>query len=188
MTSLTVVPASFSRPQVPRTAAWLPWLAMALILCGLLWPDSISAGRLLFQSPQSPPGAPTARAEQPQPATQVPQPPPATVPPAAVSPAAEPQGQPLSATPTRARTPVRRATATRSLSRPATQTPADPQSSRSVINWAKFWDTLAVVFAYPWLCCGIASFLVVPMVLLYLEIKGRRRPSVLPESLRRKDQ
>jgi hypothetical protein len=82
---------------------------------------------------------------------------------------------------------VRRATPTR-LSRPVTRTPADPQSSQSVINWAKFWDTLAVSFAYPWLCCGIALFLVVPIALLYLEIKGRRRPTVLPESLRRKDQ
>ena len=83
---------------------------------------------------------------------------------------------------------MRRATATRSLPRPATRTPTDPGSSRSVINWAKFWDALAIGFAYPWLCCGIALFLVVPLALLYLEIKGRRRPTVLPESLRRKDQ
>jgi len=56
----------------------------------------------------------------------------------------------------------------------------------SVINWTKFWDTVMVAVAYPWLCCGIALLLLVPVGLVYLEIKGRRRPPKLPEPLRGK--
>lgn len=64
----------------------------------------------------------------------------------------------------------------------AQETPAAPGISQSVINWTKFWDTVVVVVAYPWLCCGILLLLGVPLALLLLEIKGRRRPPKLPES------
>ena len=53
--------------------------------------------------------------------------------------------------------------------------------NQSVINWSKFWDTVVIVFAYPWLCCGILLLLGVPLGLLLLEIKGQRRPRRLPE-------
>ncbi len=55
--------------------------------------------------------------------------------------------------------------------------------SQPVINWIKFWDTMAVILAYPWLCCGVSLLLVVPLALLFLEIKGRRPPPVPPERL-----
>jgi hypothetical protein len=45
----------------------------------------------------------------------------------------------------------------------------------------KFWDTVVVTLAYPWLCCGIGLMLLTPIVLLYLEIKGRRPPPTPPE-------
>jgi hypothetical protein len=45
----------------------------------------------------------------------------------------------------------------------------------------KFWDTIAVIFAYPWLCCGVGLMLMVPVGLLFLEIKGRRPPPSPPE-------
>ena len=54
-------------------------------------------------------------------------------------------------------------------------------SSQPIINWVKFWDTIAVTLAYPWLCCGVALLLLVPVLLLFLEIKGRRRPTKAPE-------
>jgi len=63
------------------------------------------------------------------------------------------------------------------------ETQAARDRSRSIINWTKFWDTLAVTAAYPWLCCGILLLLLVPVGLLYLEIKGRRRPESTPEGL-----
>jgi len=62
------------------------------------------------------------------------------------------------------------------------ETPPAPGISQSVINWTKFWDTVVIVVAYPWLCCGILLLLGVPLALLLLEIKGRRRPPKLPET------
>lgn len=62
------------------------------------------------------------------------------------------------------------------------EVPAAPGASQSVINWSKFWDTVVVVVAYPWLCCGILLLLGVPLGLLLLEIKGQRRPRQLPET------
>jgi hypothetical protein len=62
------------------------------------------------------------------------------------------------------------------------ETPPAPGISQSVINWTKFWDTVVIVVAYPWLCCGIFLLLGVPLALLFLEIKGRRRPPKLPEA------
>jgi hypothetical protein len=57
--------------------------------------------------------------------------------------------------------------------------PAD--ANQPIVNWVKFWDTIAVTLAYPWLCCGVALILLVPVVLLFLEIKGRRPPPKPPE-------
>jgi hypothetical protein len=65
---------------------------------------------------------------------------------------------------------------------PVRQSPADAPG-QPVINWVKFWDTMAVVVAYPWLCCGVSLLLLVPLVLLFLEIKGRRPPSMPPEPM-----
>jgi hypothetical protein len=62
----------------------------------------------------------------------------------------------------------------------------DAGGGQSIINWVKFWDTIAVVVAYPWLCCGIGLLLLVPVFLLFLEIKGRRPPRRPPEPVRRK--
>lgn len=64
-----------------------------------------------------------------------------------------------------------------------TPQPTPGGRSQSIVNWTKFWDTLAVWVAYPWLCCGIGLLLLVPAVMLYLEIMGRRRPQTTPERL-----
>ncbi|MGQ9500642.1 MAG: hypothetical protein ACUVSF_01055 [Anaerolineae bacterium] len=71
------------------------------------------------------------------------------------------------------------------------QTPEDvpvPRISQFVINWTKFWDTIVLYASYPWLCCGILLLLGVPLAFLMLEIRGRRRPRVLPEPPTRKPQ
>jgi hypothetical protein len=65
---------------------------------------------------------------------------------------------------------------------PKKEKPAVPATGRSIINWTKFWDSLVVGVSYPWLCCGIVLLLGVPLGLLFLEIKGRRRPRRLPET------
>jgi hypothetical protein len=61
--------------------------------------------------------------------------------------------------------------------------PADGPGA-AIINWVKFWDTMAVTVAYPWLCCGVGLLLLVPLVFLFLEIKGRRPPPRPPERLK----
>jgi hypothetical protein len=65
---------------------------------------------------------------------------------------------------------------------PASQPPGT-SSGEPVINWVKFWDTMAVLVAYPWLCCGVGLLLLVPLILLFLEIRGRRPPPMPPEPL-----
>jgi len=65
---------------------------------------------------------------------------------------------------------------------------AAPRISEFVINWTKFWDTLVLYASYPWLCCGILLLLGVPLAFLMLEIRGRRRPRVLPEEPTKKPQ
>jgi hypothetical protein len=62
-----------------------------------------------------------------------------------------------------------------------TPTPEPEAEGEATINWVKFWDTLVVWLAYPWMCCGVGLLLLVPVVLLYLEISGRRRPPLPPE-------
>jgi cytoskeletal protein RodZ len=85
------------------------------------------------------------------------------------------------AVPTEAATEV--ATATPAPSATPVEAQESGGSSQSIVNWAKFWDTMAVTVAYPWLCCGILLLLLVPVGLIYLEIKGRRRPRTTPEEM-----
>jgi len=66
---------------------------------------------------------------------------------------------------------------------PEPESPPGAEAGQPIINWVKFWDTMAVAVAYPWLCCGALVLLLIPVSLLYLEIKGRRRPPVPPEPL-----
>jgi len=68
-------------------------------------------------------------------------------------------------------------------STPGAEQPPGNEAGQPVINWVKFWDTVAVALAYPWLCCGVGLLLLVPLFLLFLEIKGRRPPPIPPEPL-----
>jgi len=206
MTFITAVCSGLSRGCARRVLAWLPWLVAALCVAAWLWPASSSASYWLFQSPQSPPQ------EQPPPPTPVPPPPPTPVPvpaqptpvpppPPTPVPPAPPTPVPIPPEPTfpllgapapisplptepgaggaapRVRT---RATALpRAAGLPATES----ATGQLVISWTKFWDYLAILVVFPWLICGVILFLLAPVGFLYLEIRGRRRPPVLPESL-----
>jgi hypothetical protein len=220
------------RRQLPRTATWLPWLGVAILIAVALAPGTVTASRLAFQSSEEPtPIPPTPTAIPPTP-TPIPLPPtPTPIPPAlpptptsevpapaqaptqapptqvvptqapapsgeqptqpAPSPAVEPT-QPPPVPPTQRPSPPAQATRTpNTRSVPEEDLPAKVGADQPVINWVKFWDTLAVTFAYPWLCCGLGLLLLVPLVLLFLEIKGRRPPRRPPERLsiqRRDDQ
>lgn len=194
-----------------RRATWLLWLAVALLVAAALAPGGVSASRLVFQSSQSPPPAtPTLPPPTPVPPTPVPPTPvPPTPVPPTPTPVVAPTQAPAQPPPTQmpgvepSPPPVQPAqVVTPTLAQP-TQAPVVPvqptqpppflpaaveepsapaESTRTVINLVKFWDTLAVTAAYPWLCCGVVLMLMVPVVLLFLEIKGRRRPPTQPET------
>jgi hypothetical protein len=48
-------------------------------------------------------------------------------------------------------------------------------SSNLVLDQAEFIDTVLVSTAYVWLCCGIVLLLLIPLVFLFLQIRGRMK-------------
>ena len=44
-----------------------------------------------------------------------------------------------------------------------------------VVDEAEFIDTVVVSLAYVWLCCGIVLILVIPLIFLFLHIRGRSK-------------
>jgi hypothetical protein len=46
-----------------------------------------------------------------------------------------------------------------------------------ILDRAEFIDTVVVSTAYVWLCCGIVIFLMIPLVFLFLQIRGRTKMS-----------
>ena len=199
--TLPSVWSSAVRSHFGRAVAWLPWLIVALLVTWLLWPEWTTPSQLLYQSPLLSPPQVT-----PPPPTDTPVPPPPADTPVPLPtdtpllPTETPVPSPTVEAPTEVPTPTNTLTAQAPTPAIATATPTpvtlvpppseDTQQSVgtgvSVINWTKFWDTVMVAVAYPWLCCGIALLLLVPVGLIYLEIKGRRRPPKLPEPLRGK--
>lgn len=213
---------SLLRSHIGRATTWLPWLGVALLVVAVLAPGSVTASRLVFQSP--PPEAtpiPPTPTETPPAPTPVPpavieDTPTTTLPetaPAEVAPTeAAPESPPTEAIPTEGPVPAEGQPAQEELPAPVeptqppvalpqatppaqateapgvfpateAQPPNDPGAGQPVINWVKFWDTMAVLIAYPWLCCGISLLLLVPVLLLFLEIRGRRPPPMPPETL-----
>jgi hypothetical protein len=141
------------------------------------------------------PPAPTAAQPAPTPVPQPQETPPAQATPTQAAPpgetppaqAAPTQAAPGEGTPPATESPSPTAKAPQApapspTARPTrTPTPEPEAEGEATINWVKFWDTLVVWLAYPWMCCGVGLLLLVPVVLLYLEISGRRRPPLPPE-------
>jgi len=50
--------------------------------------------------------------------------------------------------------------------------PTQSTESERIFDQAEFIDTVVIFFSWIWLCCGIALFLTVPLVLLLLQIRG----------------
>ncbi len=173
------------------------WGALALLFVAALTITFALSGadvtaEGLFQSPQSPvevqPTAVPPPAEPPTPIPPAPAEPAATVPPAqpqpelpaeapveapppavdAAQPAPVDAGQAAPEGETPPPTPQERRPARNST------TPAgdDPQM---VVDQAEFIDTVVVSFAYIWLCCGIVLILVLPLLFLFLHIRGRSK-------------
>lgn len=176
-------------------------LLTAVMLSLWIAAGSVDANTL-FQSPQSPPLEPAA--VQPAPVEQAPveQPPaeqvPVEQPPAEQAPLEQP---PAEQVPIDQQSPVEQAP----LEQPASDIipPADaqevpaapvepttePRSRRDeapieaedapsadlVLDEAEFIDTVVVSGAYIWLCCGVSLFLLVPLFLLFVYIRGRSK-------------
>jgi hypothetical protein len=201
-----------ARRHTVRAMAWLPWLAAALLVAAVLSPGTVTASRLVFQSaPATPMPTLTPPPPTPPPPTATPLPPTATPPPPPTPTPPPPEPAPTGPLPTETLPPqevqpVPAVEVTEPLAPPlqvteplpvpyqATEPPVAPpaptaeqppsvEPGQPIINWVKFWDTMAVTLAYPWLCCGIGLLLLMPIFLLYLEIKGRRRPPTPPERI-----
>lgn len=152
--------------------------AAALVLTLFLASGNVTA-EMLFQSPQSPPaeeaaaeeaapapaeetGETTVEQQQsplPQPTDEIiqsPLPPPQ-------SPVATPLPpvQPSTLEPLQQPTPLPYATSTQSSDTPM------------VLDEAELIDTLVVSGAYIWLCCGLIMFLLIPLFMIILYIRGR---------------
>lgn len=48
-------------------------------------------------------------------------------------------------------------------------------SQNFILDQAELIDTVVVSTAYIWLCCGIGLFLLIPLVFLFLQIRGRTK-------------
>lgn len=173
-----------------RAGAGLYRLAALFLISVMLtlWMANTSVtAKSLFQSPaspvqqESPPPAPETQppAEESAPAESAPteapaEPAPAQSPPTEESMPAEaapqePAGEPL---------PAEEAPPPRPARDQAGEIPPD-EGGQSVSNFildqVELIDTVVVSGAYLWLCCGVILFLLVPLFLLILYIRGRSR-------------
>jgi hypothetical protein len=177
---------------------------VALLVTCLLAAGNVTA-EALFQSPQSPLAQPPPAqppVEQP-PAEQPPaEQPPAEQPPAEQPPAEQPPvEQPPVEQPAAEQPPVEPPPAEQPPTEPEpplepsaseTQLPQEPPpepleigrdelpleeevSSNLILDEAELIDTVVVSGAYIWLCCGVILFLLVPLSLLLLYIRGRSK-------------
>ncbi|MCK6624096.1 MAG: hypothetical protein L6R45_02850 [Anaerolineae bacterium] len=163
----------FSRIKVGPAPIWGRPELLLLSSIGLsLW---LATGHIdanaLFQSPVSPViESPVAQppAEQ-APAEQLPveQPPVEQAP--AQQPPADQAGAPIAPT-APAPEPIRRDREEAPLDEVEGSGPA-----QFILDQAELIDTVVVSGAYVWLCCGVSLFLLVPLVLLFVYIRGRSR-------------
>jgi outer membrane biosynthesis protein TonB len=151
-------------------------LILAVSLTFLLAAGNVVTAERLFQSPP----APQPPAEQPQP----PAPPPSEQPPAqpeqqpsAASPV-DPQAQPPAPPP---QEPPAAQPADPQVPTPLAPKPAQPSNTDKeeapnlTLDTAELIDTVIVSGAYVWFCCGIILFLLIPLTLLILYIRGRSK-------------
>jgi uncharacterized membrane protein len=170
---------NFQYYQRGRFKLWLrlgrlPLLLLAaLSLTLLLAAGNVVTAERLFQSPpaQSPVPQPPANApaQQPTQPEQQAAPQPQAQPPAQ-SPAAPPTQQPAAAPgqpplPEKSLKPAQKDKSTTDETTPRNLT----------LDTAELIDTVIVSGAYIWLCCGIILFLLIPLTLLILYIRGRSK-------------
>ncbi|MCL4294950.1 MAG: hypothetical protein KJ077_04455 [Anaerolineae bacterium] len=179
---------AFQEIQPHRLAS--AWIRMGLLLTAAIilsfWLAAPHAdAEMLFQSPASPlaqPGfeqvSPLSPIDQfpveqvpiqPAPAEQAPAQPvvPVEAAPGATPPAVQ-AGAPIAPAPPTSE-PVSR--------RDREETSVDEEGSPSnfILDQAELIDTVVVSGAYIWLCCGVSLFLLVPLFLLFVYVRGRSK-------------
>jgi cytoskeletal protein RodZ len=178
--------------------------AVALVLTLIMVGDHAAAAAL-FQSPQSPQSAPSAPESAPPADNSAPADAPASdgvsapasTSPLGEAPAAPEQSDSDAAAPVGAETEGQAAPAGESQApspdavqtgqqappplpeperRPIRESPAvTGEDAEMVVDEAEFIDTVVVSIAYVWLCCGIVLILVIPLIFLFLHIRGRSK-------------
>jgi hypothetical protein len=187
-----------NNPVLVTGSGRLILLFVVSILLTFWFSSGYVEANMLFQSPASPPAQPPVEqpsaaqpaAEQPsaeQPAVEQPsaeQSPveqPSAAQPAGEQPSAEqPPAQP---SPAAGQTVVEPALAAPTQPEPVdrhrAEAPADEAeadaSSNFIVDQAEFIDTVVISGAYVWLCCGVGALLLVPLVLLFVYIRGRSK-------------
>jgi hypothetical protein len=141
-------------------------LFVAALTVTLVMADRNLTAEAFFQSPASPVEEPP----QPPPVDLLP-PQPDEVPVSPVMP-----GQPDNTAPSAAPLPA----AVPTLPRPSRVAPLpgnapEAGSSNLVVDQAEMIDTVVVTTAYVWLCCGIIAILLIPLIFLFLHIRGRSK-------------
>ncbi len=140
------------------------------------------------QPPAAPPPVEQPPAEQPPaeqpPAEQAPvEQPPAEQPPAEPAPVEQPPTEqpasdiaPAAAEPV-APTPLPEQPVPEPISREREEAPLNEEegSSNLILDQVELIDTVVVSGAYIWLCCGVGLFLFVPLLLLFVYIRGRSK-------------
>ncbi len=130
------------------------WVSiLAVLLTSLFLTHQVGAESSLFQSPPAQP-AEVAATPAPITPTETIVLPTATLP---LPPTIAPTPLPVEATPP--------------TSEPELN-PSEATSAERIFDQAEFIDTVVIFFSWIWLCCGIALFLTVPLVMLLLQIRG----------------
>jgi hypothetical protein len=154
------------------------------ILASLYLATGSSPADALFQSPPESPVAPPegeqAPPAEPSPAAGEGDVPAAPAPAESVSPDGNTQAAPTVApgsqtSPPPAPTPLPAPQQQPVRPNPRTNDLDSADDSSLILDEAELVDTLVVSFAYVWLCCGIVLILLIPLVFLFMQIRGRSK-------------
>jgi hypothetical protein len=140
--------------------------------------------KTLFQSPASPVSPPAEPAQQPPPAGQSESSAPQE--PVTQQPGVEQGSGPESLSPTLPAETIESAPAASEELQPESSRPSRERDSRNpadeeaesrnfILDRVELIDSVVVSGAYLWLCCGVALFLLVPIFMLVLYIRGRSK-------------
>jgi len=168
---------------VPKNYRGIGLLLIISIVIALWGTDNNVTADMLFQSPASPPPAPVDESAPP------PEPAPPAEQPAATEPPADdaapeqsptepaPNGQPQGEQPPPAE-PAPELDEPPPAERrnfPPREDPEPTADRNFILDQAELIDSVVVSGAYIWLCCGVGLFLLIPLFLLVVYIRGRSK-------------